>query len=106
MYNQQKSKHDDEPFFQGLVTFTTSGPIVLMVWKGNLTAARSLIGATRPWEAAVGTIRGDLGGSIPDNLVHCSDCEESAQRELELWFPPDPSKEEVLAFPVGSIFTS
>ncbi len=101
-------EHKNLSFFPGLVDFTISGPIVLMVWYGNITTARSLIGATRPWDAAVGTIRGDLGSSTPDNLVHCSDSEESAQRELELWFTPDPSKESpfLSVDTVGSVFTS
>ena len=79
-------EHNGKPFFQGLVDFTTSGPIVLMIWKGNITAARVLIGATRPWESVSGTIRGDLASSTPDNLVHCSDSEESAEREIDIWF--------------------
>ena len=79
-------EHRDKPFFDGLVSFTTSGPVVIMEWAGNISAARALVGATKPWEASPGTIRGDLGSSTPDNLVHCSDSEESAQRELELWF--------------------
>lgn len=83
---QHYSEHNGKTFFDGLVDFVTSGPIVLMEWEGNITSARALIGATRPWEAVAGTIRGDLGSSTPDNLVHCSDSEESARTELDLWF--------------------
>nr|QBK88217.1 MAG: nucleoside diphosphate kinase [Marseillevirus LCMAC202] len=77
-------EHEGKPFFNGLVSFATSGPIVLMVWRGNIAAARALIGSTKPWEASPGTIRGELGSSTPDNLVHCSDSEESARRELDM----------------------
>nr|QBK87261.1 MAG: nucleoside diphosphate kinase [Marseillevirus LCMAC201] len=82
-------EHCGKPFFNELVTFSCSGPIVPMIWRGDIYAARALIGVTNPHLASPGTIRGDLASSIPDNLVHCSDSEESAQRELEHWFSVD-----------------
>ena len=79
------------PFFDGLVTFITSSPIVAMVVKGpNAVAlARATMGATDPSDAAPGTIRGDLGITIGQNLIHGSDSEESAAREIDLFFSVD-----------------
>jgi nucleoside-diphosphate kinase len=67
--------------------FSISGPIVAMVWSGNIKAARNLIGATQPWQAETGTIRGDYACATPQNLVHCSDSLDSAHREINLWGP-------------------
>jgi nucleoside-diphosphate kinase len=82
-------EHKDKPFFGELVEFITGGPLVAMVLEGHeaITAARQLIGATNPLEATTGSIRGDFGLEVQTNLVHGSDSEESAARELGLFFP-------------------
>lgn len=83
------AEHQGKAFYDDLVAFITSGPAVAMEWSGEQAVAvvRTLIGATDPLEAAPGTIRGDFGLSIGENLVHGSDSPESAKRELELFFP-------------------
>ena len=82
-------EHREKDFFAGLVEFITSGPLVAMVLEGYeaVTAARQVIGATNPLEAAPGSIRGDLATEITFNLVHGSDSPNSAAREVELFFP-------------------
>jgi nucleoside-diphosphate kinase len=82
-------EHRDKPFFGELVEFITGGPLVAMVLEGHeaVTAARQLIGATNPLEAAPGSIRGDFGLEVQTNLVHGSDSDESAAREVALFFP-------------------
>jgi nucleoside-diphosphate kinase len=82
-------EHRDKPFFGELVEFITGGPLVAMVLEGYeaVSAARQLIGATNPLEAAPGSIRGDFGLEVQTNLVHGSDSDESAKREVELFFP-------------------
>ncbi len=80
--------HKERPFFQGLVEFIISAPVIAMVWEGEavIAAARNIIGATNPVSAAPGSIRGDLGVSIGRNLIHGSDALETAQTEVALWF--------------------
>lgn len=82
------AEHRGKDFFPGLVSFITSGPTLALVVEGEsaVTVVRTTMGATDPAKAAPGTIRGDLGLSMPDNLVHGSDSLESARRELALWF--------------------
>ena len=82
------AEHADKPFFGDLVSFITSGPVVAMEVEGDnaVLAIRELMGATNPSEAEPGTIRGDLGSKLEENVVHGSDSEESAQRELGLFF--------------------
>ena len=82
--------HRERPFFAGLVAFITSGPVVAMVWEGDgvIAAARLMIGATKPLEAAPGTIRGDLAVNIGRNVIHGSDGAETAVQEIALWFTP------------------
>jgi nucleoside-diphosphate kinase len=82
------AEHRDKPFFEELVAFITSTPVVAMRIKGEgaIKVMRNLMGSTNPAEAAPGTIRGDLALSLPDNLVHGSDSSESAARELGLFF--------------------
>ena len=82
------AEHREKPFFEELVDFITTTPVVAMRVKGEgaIGVMRSLMGATNPAEAAPGTIRGDLALSMPDNLVHGSDSPESARRELGLFF--------------------
>ncbi len=81
-------EHKEKPFFKGLVSFITSGPIVAMVWEGKniITAMRKIMGKTNPLEAELGTIRGDFAVEIGKNVVHGSDGEESAKREISLFF--------------------
>jgi nucleoside-diphosphate kinase len=82
------AEHRDKPFFEELVEFITSTPVVAMRVKGEgaIKVMRNLMGSTNPAEAAPGTIRGDLALSLPDNLVHGSDSPESAARELGHFF--------------------
>ena len=81
-------EHEGKPFFEGLVSFITSGPVLAMIVEGENAVAlvRSLMGATNPAEASPGTVRGDLGIAIGMNLIHGSDSLESAARETALFF--------------------
>ncbi len=83
------AEHEGKPFFEELVTFITSGPLVAMVLEGPraVPAARQVIGATDPVEAAPGSIRGDFALEVSSNMVHGSDSDESAAREAALFFP-------------------
>ena len=83
------AEHADKPFFGELVEFITSGPLVAMVLEGPraVAAARQVIGATDPVEAAPGSIRGDFALEDASNMVHGSDSDESAAREAALFFP-------------------
>jgi nucleoside-diphosphate kinase len=87
---QHYGEHVDRPFFPGLVSFITSGPIVAMVWEAEnaIEIVRQTMGATNPINSASGTIRGDLGIDIGRNIVHGSDGSESAKREIALFFKP------------------
>ena len=80
--------HAQRPFFAGLVAFITSTPLVAIVLEGPNAVAvvRSMVGATKPHEAAPGTIRGDFGLETAKNLIHASDSEETAAAEIKLWF--------------------
>ena len=82
--------HRDKPFFAGLVAFITSSPLVAMALEGPnaIAMVRSMVGATRPHEAAPGSIRGDFAVETTQNLVHASDGAETAAAELALWFAP------------------
>ena len=86
---QHYAEHREKPFFGELVEFITGGPLVALVLEGHeaVAAARQVIGATNPVEAAPGSIRGDFGLEVQTNLVHGSDSPESAQREVGLFFP-------------------
>ena len=86
------AEHDGKPFFAPLVDYITSSPLVAAVLEGPdaIAAARQTMGATRPTEAAPGTIRGDLGLEVGRNLVHGSDGPESAAREIALFFGEEP----------------
>jgi nucleoside-diphosphate kinase len=87
--NEHYAEHTERPFFGELVTFITGGPLVAGVLEGveAVKAARQLIGSTNPIEAATGSIRGDYGTEVTFNLVHGSDSDESAEREIGIWFP-------------------
>ncbi|GLE03343.1 hypothetical protein PINS_up012233 [Pythium insidiosum] len=78
-----------KPFFPGLISYMTSGPVVAMVWEGvNVVAeGRKMLGATKPSESAPGTIRGDFCVEVGRNVCHGSDSVESANKEIALWFP-------------------
>lgn len=80
--------HKERPFYNSLVDYIISGPVVAMVWEGKnaIAAARSTMGATNPVAAAPGTIRGDFGMEIGRNLVHGSDSPENAVNEVNLFF--------------------
>ena len=88
MAGRHYAEHVDKPFFGELVAFITSGPVVAMQWSGEsaVSVARTLMGVTNPAEAAPGTIRGDFGLEITNNVVHGSDSPVSAERELSIFF--------------------
>lgn len=88
--------HVGKPFFTGLIEFITSSPLVAMVVEGPevVEAVRSLMGETDPLDSAPGTIRGDYALTIGQNLMHGSDSNESAQREIGIFFKP----EEILGY--------
>lgn len=83
--------HREKPFFGGLVDFITSGPLVALALEGPnaIAIVRAINGATRPHEAAPGTIRGDFALETAQNIVHASDSPETAAFELDLWFARD-----------------
>ncbi len=88
---QHYAVHEGRPFFNGLITYITSAPVVAMVVEGTnaVVAVRQTVGATKPFEAAPGTIRADFALEIGRNLVHASDGQESAASEIALWFGAD-----------------
>ncbi len=87
---QHYAVHREKPFFRGLVDFITSGPLVAAALEGPnaIAIVRAMNGATRPHEAAPGSIRGDFAVETAQNLVHASDSPETAASELALWFLP------------------
>ncbi|QPK81968.1 nucleoside-diphosphate kinase [Schaalia sp. ZJ405] len=93
LLEEHYAEHQGRPFFEGLVAFMSSGPLVAIIVEGVRVCEgmRSLMGATDPTVAAPGTIRGDLGRAwnspAMENLIHGSDSPESAAREIKLWFP-------------------
>ncbi|HEX6651952.1 MAG TPA: nucleoside-diphosphate kinase [Thermoleophilaceae bacterium] len=86
---QHYAEHRERPFFGDLVEFITGGPLIALVLEGYeaIKAARQVIGATNPLEAAPGSIRGDYALEVQTNMVHGSDAPESAAREIGLFFP-------------------
>jgi nucleoside-diphosphate kinase len=86
--NVHYAEHAEKPFFGELVSFITGGPLVAAVLEGHeaVAAARQAIGATNPLEAAPGSLRGDFGLEVTFNLVHGSDSDASAEREIGIWF--------------------
>ncbi len=84
-------EHKGKPFYEPLIAYITSAPVVVMALEGKeaVAIARNTIGSTKPIEAAAGTIRGDFGMEVGRNLVHGSDSVTSAERELDLFFSPD-----------------
>ena len=87
------AEHEDKPFFDDLVSFITSGPVFAMVWEGAdaTRQVRRMMGATDPADAAPGTIRGDFGLDLGQNVIHGSDHEDEGanEREIELFFDED-----------------
>jgi len=83
--------HKGKPFYESLLTFLVSGPTVAMVWEGREAVAvcRTLMGLTDGAKSPPGTIRGDFGLSVQNNLVHGSDSTENATMEIALWFKPE-----------------
>lgn len=88
---QHYAVHQGKPFYDGLVSYITSSPVLVMVLEGTnaIQNARNTVGATRPHEAAPGSIRGDFGLEVGRNLVHASDSVENGAAEIALWFTPD-----------------
>jgi nucleoside-diphosphate kinase len=82
------AEHTEKPFFGDLIEFITSGPVVAMEWSGEsaVSVARTLMGVTDPRSAAPGTLRGDFGLIVTENIVHGSDSPDSAERELGIFF--------------------
>lgn len=83
--------HSKKPFFKDLVNFITSAPVVAMVWQGDecVSVIRKMVGATSPTEAIPGTIRGDYCLHTNKNIVHASDSDKNAEREISLFFDKD-----------------
>jgi nucleoside-diphosphate kinase len=81
-------EHKGKGFFNGLIEYMTSGPVLVMVWEGDdiIVTMRTMMGKTNPKDAAPGTIRGDLAQQTGRNLIHGSDSAESAKREINLFF--------------------
>ncbi|MCD9141746.1 nucleoside-diphosphate kinase [Streptomyces albireticuli] len=86
---QHYAEHVGKPFYEPLMTFMSSGPVVALVVEGErvIEGVRALAGPTDPISAAPGSIRGDFGTITRENLIHASDSEESAQREIKIFFP-------------------
>ena len=82
------AEHEGKPFYKGLIEYVTSGPVVKMAVSGEGAVAkvRALMGSTNPAEAAPGTIRGDFGLTMDENVIHGSDSPESAEREISIFF--------------------
>ena len=85
---QHYAEHEGKPFYDGLISYITSGPVVKMVVSGEgaVSKVRTLMGATNPADAAPGTIRGDFGLTMDENVIHGSDSTESAEREIGVFF--------------------
>ena len=83
--------HKGKPFYEGLLNYITSAPVMAMVWEGPnaVAAVRQTMGATRPTEAAPGSVRHDFGLEIGRNLTHASDSIENGEKEVALWFKPE-----------------
>jgi nucleoside-diphosphate kinase len=83
--------HKGKPFYQGLLNYITSAPVMAMVWEGPdaIAAVRQTMGATRPTEAAPGTLRHDFALEVGRNLTHASDSVENGEKEVALWFTPE-----------------
>jgi len=91
MAEKHYEEHRNKPFFNSLISYITSGPVVAMVVEGKnaVKVVRKLVGATNPAEAEPGTIRGDFGLDLGRNIIHASDSLASAEREIRLFFKDD-----------------
>jgi nucleoside-diphosphate kinase len=89
-FTEQYREHLQKPFFLSLKQFIMGGPVFLMVWEGRdiVPLVRKMVGATNPQEAAPGSIRGDFGIDTGRNVIHASDSEKSAKREIAIHFKP------------------
>lgn len=85
------AEHEGKPFYPGLISYITSGPVMAMVWEGPNAIAliRQSMGSTRPSDAAPGTVRHDFAVEIGRNITHASDKLPTAEREIALWFKPE-----------------
>jgi nucleoside-diphosphate kinase len=85
------SIHKGKPFYEGLLDYITAAPVMAMVWEGPnaIAAIRQTMGATRPWEAAPGTVRHDFALEVGRNITHASDTPENGEKESALWFKKD-----------------
>jgi len=88
MFEKHYADLKEKPFFQGLVDYASSGPVLCMVWEGAnvVLTGRKMLGATKPFDSNPGTIRGDLCIDVGRNICHGSDSVESANKEIALWF--------------------
>ena len=88
---QHYSVHKGKAFYEGLLRYITSSPVMAMAWEGPnaVAAVRQTMGATRPWEAAPGSVRHDFGLTVGRNLTHASDSVENGALEVALWFKPE-----------------
>jgi nucleoside-diphosphate kinase len=96
MFEKHYADLSSKGFFRGLVEYMTSGPVIQMVWEGDnaVLTGRKMLGATKPFDSAPGTIRGDFCIDVGRNLIHGSDSVESANHEIGLWF----KEEEVVSW--------
>lgn len=96
MASTHYQEHVGKPFYEKLIDYITSGPVMATVWEGRdaISCVRTVVGKTNPLEAAPGTIRGDFGMETGRNIIHASDSSESAKREISLFFSDD----EILAY--------
>lgn len=85
------AEHKGKPFYDGLISYITSAPVMAMVWEGPrvVEAVRQTVGSTKPVESLPGTIRHDFALEVGRNLIHASDKVETGEREVALWFKPD-----------------
>ena len=88
---QHYAVHKGKVFYEGLLRYITSAPVMAMVWEGPnaVAAVRQTMGATRPYEAAPGTVRHDFALTVGRNLTHASDSVENGEKEIALWFKPE-----------------
>ncbi len=91
MASQHYAEHEGKDFYDSLVEYVTSGPVVAMVWQADdcITLVRKLVGSTKPSEAQPGTIRGDYCSHTSHNIIHASDSDASAEREISIFFRPE-----------------
>jgi len=82
--------HEGKPFYDGLIRYITSAPVMAMVWEGMnaVSAVRQTMGSTRPVDASPGSLRHDFALDVARNLTHASDTQENAEKEITLWFQP------------------